>query len=58
MNPDANHPNDLRLHAESSKVKAWVIPAKEEQMIAADAFTLLGATSEVRPSPKLPPLPR
>ncbi len=42
MNPDANHRNDVRLHAESSTVKAWVIPAKEEQMIAADALTLMG----------------
>ena len=44
MNPDANYRNDVRLHAESSKVKAWVIPAKEEQMIAADALTLMAAT--------------
>jgi len=43
MNPDANHRNEARLHAESSKVKAWVIPAKEEQMIAADAITLMEA---------------
>ncbi len=43
MNPDANHRNEARLHAESSKVKAWMIPAKEEQMIAADAITLMEA---------------
>lgn len=43
INPDANHRNDARLHAESSKIKAWVIPAKEEKMIAADALTLMGA---------------
>ncbi len=43
MNPDANHRNEARLHAESSKVKAWVIPAKEERMIAADAITLMEA---------------
>ena len=44
MNPDANPRNGVRLHAESSKVKAWVIPAKEEQIIAADALTLMAAT--------------
>ena len=43
MNPETNHRNDVRLHAESYKVKAWVIPAKEEQMISADALTLIGA---------------
>ena len=35
MNPDANHRNAPRLHAESSKIKAWVVPAEEERMIAA-----------------------
>ena len=43
MNPDANHRNEARLHAESSEVKAWVIQAKEEQMIAADAITMMEA---------------
>ena len=43
MNPDASDRFDVRLHAESSKVKAWVIPAKEVKMIAADASTLMGA---------------
>ncbi len=43
INSHANHRNELRLHAESSKVKAWVIPAIEEQMIAIDALTLMGA---------------
>lgn len=41
MNPDANHRHDARLHAESSKVAIWIIPAKEEQMIAADAQNLI-----------------
>lgn len=43
INPDANYRNDVRLHAESSTVKAWVISAKEDQIIAADALTLMGA---------------
>ena len=43
MNPDANHRNAPRLHAESSKVKAWVVPAEEERMIAADALALMEA---------------
>ena len=43
MNPDANDRIDVRLHAEGSKVKAWMIPAKEVKMIAAYASTLMGA---------------
>ena len=43
MYPDANHRNDVGLAAESSKVKAWVIPAKEVKMIVAYASTLMGA---------------
>jgi acetate kinase len=43
MNPDANHSCKARLHAQTSKVAVWVIPAKEEEMIAADALTLLEA---------------
>jgi acetate kinase len=41
MNPDANHSGKARLHAQTSKVAVWVIPAKEEEMIAADALTLM-----------------
>jgi acetate kinase len=41
MNPDANHSGKARLHAQISKVAVWVIPAKEEEMIAADALTLM-----------------
>ena len=43
MNPDANHSGKSRLHAQTSKVAVWVIPAKEEEMIAADALTLMEA---------------
>lgn len=43
MNPDANHAKKARLHAESSKVGVWVVPAEEERMIAADALRLMGA---------------
>lgn len=42
MNPDANHRNASKLHAETSKVAVWLIPAKEEQMIAKDALSLIG----------------
>ena len=43
MDPDANHRGATRLHSETSKVTCWVIPAKEERMIARDALTLLDA---------------
>ncbi len=43
MNPDANHRNQTRLHAESSRVSVWVVPAQEEEMIARDAVTLMEA---------------
>ncbi len=42
-NPDANHRNETRLHAVSSKVAVWVAPAREEEMIARDALTLMEA---------------
>ncbi|MFA8384764.1 MAG: acetate/propionate family kinase [Pelagibaca sp.] len=42
-NPDFNHRSGPRLHAASSKVSVWVIPAEEERMIATDAATLLEA---------------
>ena len=41
MNPDANHNGKANLHAQTSKVAVWVIPSKEEEMIAADALTLM-----------------
>ncbi|WP_435259324.1 acetate/propionate family kinase [Thioclava sp. FR2] len=43
MNPDANHAGKARLHAESSNVGVWVVPAEEERMIAADALRLMEA---------------
>ena len=43
MNPDFNHRAGPRLHAESSKVGLWVIPAEEERMIARDAQSLMEA---------------
>ena len=43
MNPDANHGHKARLQAESSKVSIWVVPAKEEETIAADALALIQA---------------
>ena len=43
MDPDANHRNGPRLHAETSKVGVWIVPAREEWMIARDALTLLEA---------------
>lgn len=46
MDPDANHGRKPRLHAASSKVAIWVVPAQEERMIATDAMTLM-ATGEV-----------
>jgi len=41
MNPDANHRGQTRLHADTSKVAIWVVPAQEEHMIAQDALSLL-----------------
>jgi acetate kinase len=43
MDPDANHRNASRLHANSSKIGIWVVPAREEEMIARDALSLLAA---------------
>lgn len=43
MNPDYNHRGGPRLHADSSKVAIWVVPAEEERMIARDAMNLLEA---------------
>ena len=43
LTPDApaNDANQPRLHAQDSAVAAWIIPAEEERMIAADALRLL-----------------
>ncbi|WP_245964058.1 acetate/propionate family kinase [Roseovarius spongiae] len=41
--PDANAAGAARLHAPGSSVGAWVVPAAEERMIAADAAALLDA---------------
>lgn len=43
MDIDANHRGAARLHAQSSKVGVWIVPAEEERMIAIDAATLLDA---------------
>lgn len=43
MNPDFNHRNGPRLHADSSKIALWVVPAREERMIAQDALGLMRA---------------
>ncbi|WP_137701248.1 acetate/propionate family kinase [Marimonas lutisalis] len=43
MDPDANHANRPRLHADSSKIAIWIVPAREEEMIARDALTLMEA---------------
>ncbi len=43
MDPDANERGETRLHAETSTVGVWIIPAREEWMIARDAKTLLEA---------------
>ena len=41
MDPDANHRGSTRLHATTSKIAIWVVPAQEERMIASDALTLM-----------------
>jgi acetate kinase len=41
MNPDLNHRNGPRLHADKSSVAVWIVPAEEERMIARDASALL-----------------
>jgi acetate kinase len=43
MDPDANHRNAPRLHAETSRVAIWIVPAREEEMIARDALSLMRA---------------
>jgi len=44
MDPDGNHRNGPRLHSDTSKVAAWVVPAEEEKMIAYDALALLNGS--------------
>lgn len=44
MDIDANHRGNARLHAQSSKVAIWIVPAEEERMIALDAAALLEAS--------------
>jgi len=46
MNPDANHLRKARLHSDTSKIAAWVIPAQEERMIASDALSLLAEATQ------------
>lgn len=43
LSPDstANETNQSRLHAQDSNLAAWIIPAQEERMIAANALRLL-----------------
>lgn len=43
MDPDANQRNGPRLHAETGKVAVWIVPAREEWMIARDALALMEA---------------
>jgi len=43
MDVDANHARKAQLHAASSKVHIWMVPAEEERMIAIDAAALLEA---------------
>ena len=45
MDPDANLNGQARLHAESSKVEIWVVPAQEERMIAQDAISVMEPTT-------------
>ncbi|MFD2856990.1 acetate/propionate family kinase [Seohaeicola zhoushanensis] len=43
LNPDANHARAAQLHAATSRVAIWAIPAEEERMIAANALGLMEA---------------
>ena len=43
MDPDANHRGGPRLHAETSRIGVWIVPAREEWMIARDALGLMDA---------------
>jgi len=46
MDSAANDTNAPRLHARDSAISAWIIPAEEERMIAADALRLLKPEAE------------
>jgi acetate kinase len=46
MDSAANDTNASRLHAQDSAISAWIIPAEEERMIAADALRLLKPEAE------------
>ncbi|MGB0440766.1 MAG: acetate/propionate family kinase, partial [Paracoccaceae bacterium] len=41
MNIDANHRGSTRLHAVTSKVDIWIVPAQEERVIAQGALRLM-----------------
>ena len=41
QNPEANAEGAPRLHAEGSRIAAWIVPADEERQIAREALTLL-----------------
>ncbi|RXV64029.1 acetate kinase [Roseovarius sp. A46] len=41
----ANDTGRLRLHAPDSAIAAWIVPAQEERMIAADALALLDTSA-------------
>ncbi|NRA98539.1 MAG: acetate kinase, partial [Rhodobacteraceae bacterium] len=43
LDPDRNTKNAARLHADSSTVGVFLVPAEEERMIARDALALLDA---------------
>lgn len=45
LTPDheANDRGETRLHAEGSRVGAWIVPAREEAQIAAEAMALIAA---------------
>ncbi|MEO0664528.1 MAG: acetate/propionate family kinase [Pseudomonadota bacterium] len=42
LDPDRNASGVSRLHAKSSAIGIWLVPAEEERMIALDAQSLLG----------------
>ncbi|MEZ5714160.1 MAG: acetate/propionate family kinase [Paracoccaceae bacterium] len=43
IDAEANARSATRLHADSSKIAIWIVPAREEEKIARDALALLGA---------------
>lgn len=43
LDPEANAAGAARLHADDSDIECWVVEAREERRIAADALALLGA---------------